>query len=286
MWLGVQVRVGNGPCARGISRIPYIPTNPEATRVSKDESSPNRRRFIARVAGGTAAIAAGLSATELIAQQGGSPQYPPPQGGWDMSWVDRVERLKHRQVFDVPELADGVVFNNVSVYLRGFAEVYKTTDADMGVVVVFRHQAVPGVLNDDMWKRIKLGERTKIKDPATGELALRNPYLRIKPESPAAAPNAASAAPGAPAAAAGADPGPAGPAMGVDTLIQRGFTVICCNLALMRNVAPLARAEGLSTEDARTAVINSLVPGVIRMPNGVFAVTRAQEAGCHFLRST
>jgi hypothetical protein len=252
--------------------------------VSKDESSPNRRRFIERVAGGTAAIAAGLSARELIAQQGGSQAYPPPQGGWDMSWVDRVERLKHRQVFDVPELSNGVVFNNVSVYLRGFAEVYKTTDADMGVVVVFRHQAVPGVLNDDMWKRLKLGENTKIKDSATGEFALRNPYLRVKPDS---APTAPSAAPAPPAAQTAADiPGPAGPPMGVDTLIQRGFIVICCNLALMRNVGPLARAEGLSTEDARAAVVNALVPGVIRMPNGVFAVTRAQEAGCHFLRST
>ena len=74
--------------------------------------------------------------------------------------------------------------------------------------------------------------------------------------------------------------------IGVDTLIARGFTIICCNLALMQNVGRLARAEGLSTEDARTAVVNALVPGVIRMPNGVFAVTRAQEAGCHFLRST
>ena len=191
-----------------------------------------------------------------------------------MSWVDRVERTKHRQVFDVPELADGLVFANVNVYLRGFSEVYQTQDADMGVVIVFRHQAAPGVLNDDMWARLKLGERTKVKDPATGELALRNPYLKIKPDAQPAPPPSDG------------PPAPMHAPIGVDTLIARGFTIICCNLALMQNVGRLARAEGLSTEDARTAVVNALVPGVIRMPNGVFAVTRAQEAGCHFLRST
>lgn len=246
--------------------------------MSEAETPSNRRRFIASVAGGTAALAAGLSASRLLAQQPPGTSAPPAQGGWDMSWVDRVERAKHRQVFDVPELADGLVFANVSVYLRGFAEVYKTVDADMGVVIVFRHQAVPGVLNDDMWTRLKLGERTKVKDPATSEFALRNPYLNVKPDAP---PMQVPASPPTDA------PAPAAPApIGVDTLIARGFTVICCNLALMQNVGRLARAEGLSTEDARTAVVNALVPGVVRMPNGVFAVTRAQEAGCHFLRST
>jgi intracellular sulfur oxidation DsrE/DsrF family protein len=42
----------------------------------------------------------------------------------------------------------------------------------------------------------------------------------------------------------------------------------------------------MASEDARAAVIAALVPGVIRMPSGVFAVMRAQEAGCQFVRST
>ena len=58
--------------------------------MSADEANPSRRKFIANVAGGATAIAAaGLSATELLAQ--GTPASA-PQGAWDMSWLDRVAR--------------------------------------------------------------------------------------------------------------------------------------------------------------------------------------------------
>ncbi|MFI5244014.1 MAG: hypothetical protein ACHQQR_02230 [Gemmatimonadales bacterium] len=238
----------------------------------------NRRRFIASVAGGTAALAAaGFSAGELLAQGGpGIPNYPPPQGGWDMSWLDRVGRAKHRQVFDAPDVADGLALTHASLVLRGYADVYQTSDADMAAVIVYRHQGLPAVMNDDMWSRLKLGERTKVKDPATNEFALRNPYLKLKPGE------------------ANAPPGPEGggggggntPLSGLDSLISRGVIVLCCNLALIQHGGRLARAESMSIEDARAAVIAALVPGVIRMPSGVFAVMRAQEAGCHFVRST
>jgi hypothetical protein len=247
--------------------------------VSDAESPTNRRRFIAAVAGGTAALAAsGFSARELLAQGGsGIPNYPPPQGGWDVSWVARVERAKHREVFDAPEVADGMALNHASLYLRGYADVYQTTDADMAAVIVYRHQGIPAVLNDDMWSRLKLGERTKVKDPATNEFALRNPYLKLKP--------ADAAAPLAPAPEGGGGGGNA-PLSGLDSLIARGVIVLCCNLALMRHGGMLARAENMSVENARAAVIAALVPGVIRLPSGIFAVARAQEAGCHFVRST
>lgn len=245
--------------------------------MSDAETPTNRRRFIASVAGGTAALAvAGFSASELLAQGGsGIPNYPPPQGGWDMSWLDRVERARHRQVFDAPDVADGLALTHATLVLRGYADVYQTGDADMAAVIVYRHQGLPAVMNDDMWSRLKLGERTKVKDPATNEFALRNPYLKLKP---------AEASP--PSAPEGGGGGGSAPLSGLDSLISRGVIVLCCNLALMQHGGRLARAENMSIEDARSAVIAGLVPGVIRMPSGVFAVMRAQEAGCHFVRST
>jgi hypothetical protein len=239
-----------------------------------------RRRFLATLAGGSAALAAGFSARDLLAQGGtGIPSYPPPQGGWDMSWLGRVERAKHRHVFDAPEVADGLALNHVNLVLRGYADVYQTSDADTAAIIVYRHAGLPAVLNDDMWSRLKLGERTKVKDPATNEFALRNPYLKVKPGDP----NSPASPEGGGGGGAG---GGSGPMTGLDTLIGRGVIVLCCNLALMQHGGRLARAENLPIEEARTAVINALVPGVIRMPSGVFAVARAQEAGCHFLRST
>jgi len=194
-----------------------------------------------------------------------------------MSWVERVERARHRQVFDAPDVADGMALNHANLFLRGYAEVYQTTDADIAAVVVYRHMGLPAVLNDDMWARMKLGERTKLKDPATNELALRNPLLKLKPADPAATP-----APDAPGGAGGGN----GPMVGLDTLMARGAIVLCCNMALMSNAGRLARAEGITVEEARAALIAALVPGVIRLPSGIFAVARAQEAGCHFIRST
>jgi hypothetical protein len=48
----------------------------------------------------------------------------------------------------------------------------------------------------------------------------------------------------------------------------------------------LAKAEGIPREKAQQAMLDAVLPGVIRMPSGVFATSRAEEAGCLFLRST
>ena len=231
--------------------------------MSADDATPSRRRFLANVAGSTAAITvAGLSARALLAQ--GTPA-PPPQGGWDMSWVDRVSRAKHRQVFDGPDMAEGTALNNALLWLRGYNEIYRTADADMAAVLVFRHDGIPLVLNDGMWARLKIGAANKLKDPSSGAMALRNPFLNAK---------------------AGDTFSNIFPDGGLDTLISRGAIVLCCNLALTRMAGSLVKAEGISKEQAQTALIDALVPGVVRMPSGVFATTRAEEAGCNFLRAT
>ncbi len=230
------------------------------------QSPRNRRDFLTAVAGTTAAVAAtGFSARELFAQARSFPEYSAPQGGWDMSWVDKVEKTKHRMVFDMPDFADGMAFTNALVWLRGYNDVYKTADSDMGGVIVIRHQAIAAAVNDDLWSRFKLGERSKLKDPTTGESALRNPFIKIQAGDKFAVTMAEG---------------------GLDALIGRGVTVLCCNLALMRFAGQLAREASISQDEARAQVAASVVPGVIRQPSGIFGVSRAQEAGCHFLRST
>ncbi|MBI3567607.1 MAG: hypothetical protein HY084_05325 [Gemmatimonadetes bacterium] len=230
-----------------------------------ESRSSNRRAFLATVAGGTAALAASIGATDLLAQGRGFPDYPAPQGGWDLSWADRVQQAKHRMVFDQPDVAEGLAETNALVYMMGYKDVYQANDSDLGVVIVVRHAAIPVVLNDDMWARLKLGDETKMKDPTTGETAQRNPLVNLKPDDK----HAALLADG-----------------GLDTLMKRGVTVLVCNLALMRFGGKLAKAANIPIEEARTTIAASLVPGCIRQPSGIFAVARAQEAGCHFLRST
>jgi hypothetical protein len=253
---------GAGPGGARLSGIPYSVTFTEATRMSADETKSSRRKFIANVAGGATALAAvGLSAAELLAQ--GAPA--PPQGGWDMAWVDRVQRAKHRMVFDAPGMAEGMALTNAVVWLNGYAEVYKTTDADMAAVLVFRHKGLPLVLSDDIWAQMPYGDEEKINDPATGVATKRNPFLKG-----AGGRGGASLMPGG----------------DLESLMARGVIVLACNLALMRQAGALSKTMGITREQAQQKLIDAVVPGVIRMPSGVFATSRAEEAGCQFLRSS
>lgn len=228
------------------------------------KSPSSRRRFIQNVVGGTAAIAAGGATGELLAQQqGGIPVYPPPQGGWDLAWTDRVERARYRAVFDAAEIGDGIAMTNVQVYMAGYKEVYNAADADMAVVLVIRHQAIQMALNDAIWEQAKFGEALNLKDQSTGEPTRRNPW--------------------GPRRNADGTPGRAGP---IDGLIARGAIVLCCNLALMRVAGQYARTAKIPVEEARKLFIDSLIPGVIRQTSGVFATTRAQAAGAQFIKSS
>jgi len=226
--------------------------------VPESPKSPSpRRRFISTIVGGTAALAASGGIPRELLAQGGLPTYPPPQGGWDVSWADRIEKAPHKVVFDSADVVDGLALTNAQVYMAGWKDVYSTPDSDMGVVVVIRHRAIQMVLNDSIWDRWSIGEQLGVNDG--GQPAKRNTFAGTSGRS-------------------GGDT--------IKGLIDRGAVVLCCNLALMRSAGQFARAMNIPVEEARRLFIDSLVPGVIRQPNGIFAVTRAQETGAKLLKST
>ena len=191
-----------------------------------------------------------------------------------MSWVERVKGA-HRQVFDAPEIANGTVLHQASTWMRDYATVYGAKDADMSGVLVIRHAAIPMVLDDVLWERLDLGRRLgeqaedkePIKDAATGEPARRNPFLNANSKG-----NERHTM--------------LWPDGGLDTLISRGAIVLACNLALRRAIGMVREVDRVDADEARKTVMAHLLPGVIVMPSGIFAVTRAQEAGCRYLRAT
>lgn len=235
-----------------------------------------RRGFLGRLAGAAAAIAGGALLTRATDAHAAAPAAAPASAAWDMSWVERVTGA-HRQVFDAPEIAEGTVLHQARSWMAGYAEVYGAKDAEMSAVLVIRHAAIPMVLDDVLWSRYEIGkqlanpegggEKVVLKDPATGELTRRNPFL-----------------------SANAKPGDRfsmiWPDGGLDALIGRGAIVLACNLALRRAVSIVAKADKVSADAARATVLAHLVPGVVVMPNGIFAVTRAEEAGCRYIRAT
>ena len=245
------------------------------------ESTP-RRSFIGRAAATAAAMMCGsilgrdLGAQSVAGSIGGAAgasSSRPVSDTWDMSWVDRVTG-SHRMVFDCPTIESGTVLHQAFTWMKDYQEVYGAKDSDMSGVIVIRHAAIHMVLNDKLWDELDLartlarmeGPSAKpLPDPVTGEPARRNPFV-------------ASSLRG------GRFGGMAMEASAMDSLMARGVTILCCNLALRRAVSIVASKEGVDQDTARAKVLANLVPGVIVMPSGIFAVTRAQEAGCNFLQ--
>jgi hypothetical protein len=228
---------------------------------SSDAPSP-RRAFLGKVAGGAAVLAAGsMVPADLRAMAPTLRPHAP--GDWDMSWVDRITG-EHRQVFDCPEINEATALHQMRVWLGGFNEVYHTTDADMHGVLVVRHKAIPMVVNDSIWARYKLGKLSESADPASGKPAERNPFLNAN-------------------GAEGDKHTLLWPDGGVDTLMKRGQTVLACNMALRHMSGLAAEKAKVEAKEVYTEMRANLLPGVILMPSGIFAVTRAQEAGCRLM---
>ena len=203
-----------------------------------------RRDFLSDLtvgAGGALALSAMLPS---VARGDESSHATSPVAEWDMSWVEKLTG-KYRTVFDAPEIADGMVFTNARVFLDGFVEVYKASEADAQAVIVLRHNGVYLAFNDSIWAKYGLGADLKI--PAGGKV---NPWTRE-----------------------------------IATLKSRGATFIACNLAATRRAGEIARRLNLDRETVRADIYANFVPGTIVMPSGVFATVRAQQAGCSFMKS-
>lgn len=215
-----------------------------------------RREFLRQAS----LLAAGsMAAGSLDAQ--GAPQAQ--QGTWDMSWAERVTG-RYKMAFDAHQVSEGVCLHQARVFLSGYATVYNLTDRDLSAVLVIRDAAVPMVLADPLWEDSDWGEKEKLKDPATGETAKRNPFINI----PAGARHAVTWPDGA-----------------LDTLMQRGVIVLACDLALRNFAGQIATRRKIPRPDALQLVSDHLLPGVYRMPSGIFATSHAQQLGCGVLNA-
>ena len=176
-----------------------------------------------------------------------------------MSWLQRVNR-RRRTVFDTNEVSGGAGLAFVAAYLQGARDAYG--DPDASTVLVHRHASVPIVLGDVIWRRLALGESLKLKDPTTGETAQRNPFIGYRE---------------------GDKFSPTGADSGLDTLMKNGTIVLACNRALTGYAYQLAAKEKIERDQAKKELFAAIVPGVYVVPNGVFGVCAAQEAGCGYI---
>lgn len=230
---------------------------------SDGETTP-RREFIGQLATaavalvGTAACASAITSQQPVAPAGpttnpgaaaAAPPAPAARVTFDDSWTTRLT-ARHKGVFDSPEIGDGIAVFQAQIWIRGNKEALGATDADSQAVLVLRHAAVPMVFNDALWEKYELGKETKTKDYETKKFVARNPWRAT-----------------------------------LESLQEKGSIILGCNLAAMGFASRIAERTKQDVEAVRQEIRANLVKGALLMPSGIYAVHRAQEAGCTYIRS-
>lgn len=211
-----------------------------------------RRSFLGQM--GALAAALAVEADELRAASTSS------FGGWDTSWIDRLADAKYRVVFNGSEVGEGAVLSFVTAFLDDFHTVHGTTDAQTRPVIVFRRLGTPMAVNDAMWQRYAIGEDLKVEDPDTHAPATRNVYWTAR------------------RGATGAEA-----ALALEPLQRRGLICLVCNVALGHWATRTAQRVGRDPEAVKAEARANLVPGAILVPSGIYALIRAQNAGCAYM---
>lgn len=215
----------------------------------------HRRAFLGQL-GALAAVGLAVDADELRAS--------PSQGGpWDTSWLDGLAQAQYRVVFNTSEVAEGNVLSYASTFLDDFHAVHGTTDQQTRPVIVIRRLATSMALNDAMWDKYAIGEDLKVKDANTHAPATRNIYWR--PRDGATGWEADYA---------------------LEPLQRRGLITLVCNVALGNWAGAVARRLQHDPETLKAEARTNLIPGAILVPSGIFALIRAQNAGCAYMPGT
>jgi intracellular sulfur oxidation DsrE/DsrF family protein len=213
----------------------------------------SRRAFISHLGLASAAVAGGRVLP--VEPLPGSPDT------WDMSWLEPLKAASYRAVIDVSTLEDGYALHLASMLMDQAHEVHGTSDEKTKIVLVHRRGGTPIVFNDTLWERFPIGEQTKQSDSATKAPLRRNPFYHSRPD--ASAESAASK---------------------LATLQRRGVITLVCNIAANNWAGSLAEATKRDVAEVKKEVFGNLTPGTIVVPSGVFALMRAQNAGCAYMR--
>ena len=241
-----------------------------------------RRDFIGQLAASAIVLASTACAAPASMGQTTAPApAPTPEGTprpanptvpvkWDDSWFGRLT-AKHKAVFDSPAIEEGAVLSHAVGYINGMRDAAGATYADVQTVVVIRHSAIPMVFNDAIWAKYELGKEIKLKDESTGKWALRNQFFVAPPPRPNA--------PVRP-------PAPPERPQGTLAWLAEHQIVLGCDRATRGYAQLIAEKAKIPMQTAYEELKANLLPGVILQPTGVYAVHRAQEAGCTFIRST
>ena len=232
---------------------------------NNNELTTHRRGFLGTLATSAAAIGmAAIAPLKLHAEslQGitnksndQSPNDSPDE------WFDKIKG-KHRIVFDATHPAEIFPFAWPKVFLLT-NQATGTPASDCGVVVVLRHSAIPYAFESKLWEKYKFGELFKANDPATKMASTRNPFWM---------PNKGGFK----------IPGFGEVAIGINELQAEGVMFCVCDAAMTLYSAIVAGQMKMNAAEIKKEWMAGLLPGIMPVPSGVWAVGRAQEHKCSY----
>lgn len=216
-----------------------------------------RRKFFQKMVGAAATLGL-LSIPRAIKA---APSMLEGPGSDADEWFKKVHG-KHRIVFDCTQPHDMFPFAWPKVFLLT-NQASGTPIKDSSVVVVLRHSAIPYAFSDAMWAKYNFGQVFKADDPKTKAPSMRNPFANPKPDD---------------FNIPGIGPVP----IGINDLQADGVMFCVCDMAMTvfsAVVGGMMKMEPAAVKKDWTA---NLLPGVMVVPSGVWAVGRAQEHGCAY----
>jgi hypothetical protein len=213
-----------------------------------EQKKSSRRGFL----GAAAAIGlAGISGLKVNASE----NIPFASASDADEWFKKI-RGKHKIVFDGPEHNEGMPLVSPRVFHITNTKSGVAAE-DLGIVIVFRHNAMPLALENRIWEKYNLGEFFKINDPATNAPSKRNLYWKTGKDLPI-------------------------PGMAIDEQMNTGTLFCVCEMAIFHYSGIVAKKLGLDHETVRKDWTAGILPGIQPQPSGVQAVNRAQEHGCSY----
>lgn len=234
-----------------------------------------RREFLGQIAA-SAIVLAGTACAGPAAATQAAPAPAPARNPdaspstpthWDDSWFTRLT-AKHKAVFDSPEVEDGLAIEHAVLFLTGMKAAIGAGPGDVQAVIIIRHAGVVLAFNDAIWSKYEIGKERKVKDESTGKWASRNPFALPAPRQ-------------------GSDRAPRAnnadhPATNLAWFAENGHVLLACDLATRGMSFILAKKANTEQRAVYEELKANLVPGVILQPSGIYALHRAQEAGCTF----
>lgn len=216
----------------------------------------SRRGFLGRIAAGAATIGAASLAPFTAGAKEMTKKINPSEDPDE--WIKKIPG-KHKIVFDVTQPHGIFPFAWPRVFMIT-NEMAGADQKDVGVIVVLRHSAIPYAMEDKLWAKYNFGTVFKADDPVKNVSAVRNPFWQPKSGDYKI-------------------PGIGNVAIGINELQQNGVKFCVCDMAITVNSAAIAAKMNMDHETVKKDFIAGLLPGIHRVPSGVWALGRAQSHG-------